>query len=307
MKKVLLIGATGLVGTGIGKVVLNAGYRVVGTSRRKLISYHDNFVSCRLDLADESSICALQNEIESADAIIFNAAQITPDIEADFLGCWVNVSGLGSLLRRCSNKKKFVFISTQSIKNHAFRTDPSQFPFYLLGPYQLSKCVSEALIASATLGERISSTTLRVRAPYGYTPTSLAVIPRFIDAVRNDRDITILGTGSRRQFFTFVEDIGYASLLALNGSYSGYFDIQGQECVTMSELAALIIESRPSSCSRIVLTGDPDPLEGENRADSPNNLVTLPDFSPQVLLREGLKRIHSYLDGDLRLPYSVAV
>ncbi len=55
---------------------------------------------------------------------------------------------------------------------------------------------------------------LRISAPYGYV-SNQSVIPKFIKLAKQDKNIELLGSGSRSQVFTFVEDIGYACRLAM--------------------------------------------------------------------------------------------
>lgn len=305
MKKYLLIGATGLVGHGITRHLLSSGNIVYGTSRRKLISNHPNFHPIRLDLNKKESFKNLEPIINTCDCLIFNAAQTrTPGAtKDDFYN--VNVHSIQQILNLCTQKLKFILISGTALVNFKYNINSHDYPFLPKDDYITSKIISELLVRQFSIEKGLESCILRISAPYGYCPTQMAVIPKFIENVRNGKDIILLGTGAREQAFTFTEDVGVACRLVTERSASGTYNICGSEIVSMRELAMIAIQSRTPTTSKIIFNEQSDPAENDRIIFNSNLAKRDFGYEPATTLSSGFKLIHDFLDLNLDDYYKI--
>jgi nucleoside-diphosphate-sugar epimerase len=268
VKTVLVTGANGLVGHGICTYLLRAGYNVVGTTQRPMISAHSRLRLVQLELTDASSINDLGSIFPEIDVLIHVAAIIPKktrefSLEQGLKMFNVNAIGTYHLLKLFSAypEKKLVYISGTRLSQTDGGSFSEDLPFSTTDEYSSSKLLGEVLCRQFLNQGKLFPSVLRISAPYGYVLESNAVIPRFIKQVRSGEDIELWGTGSRAQTFTFVEDIARACELSWKNEVSGVFNITSGQCVSMRELADSIIRSFPNSKSKIVLLDKVDPQE----------------------------------------------
>jgi len=295
--RVLVTGCTGIVGHGICKHLLKMGYDVWGTYRKEISSNNKSFHPIFLDLTNKESIYNIESLIDKMDTIIINAAKIPKaneliSINNEFFK--VNMLSTYELLKLSLKRKKqkVIFISSTAVaKNQNSTSIKETDSYYPKNEYVSSKIGSEIICQQFINAFDKMIMIFRIRAPYGYTGNKLGVIPRFLKLAKNDKDITLWGTGSREQVFTFVEDIGHACDLAIKKPKEGIYNITGSEITTMKYLAETIISQLPSSKSKIVYTGKKDPQENNKVNVSIDKAKRSFNYYPQNELKTGLKKI----------------
>ena len=297
MKRVLITGITGLVGDGIGRYFLRNDWEVCGTSRRALESYDSKFFPLKLDLGSKDDLEILSKHGPYR-AVVHNAAKLphgsVSDEDADsYYSC--NVKGTRYLLEWAekSDINTFVYISGTGVFNSkkSIETEESQFS-PKSNHYHLSKAMGELLCEMYNARDHLRTVVLRISAPYGHVGRNVAVMPKFIDHAKSDKDIELWGNGTRSQIFTFVEDVGHACRLAIEKPAAhGVYNIASNESTTMKELANKVLEVFPNSKSRIILSGDKDPQDGQVREISIAKAKRELDFKPHFELSAGLKKI----------------
>lgn len=77
MSTVMLIGCTGLIGSALTRRMLEEGYRVIGYSRGDVKIEHPNFISCRGELSELSTMVRIMQRYQ-VDTVIHNAALSHP-------------------------------------------------------------------------------------------------------------------------------------------------------------------------------------------------------------------------------------
>lgn len=307
----MVTGCTGLVGHGICFYLLNRGFELWGTSRKRLSPKHEKFHPVQLDLTNPANVESLGETMADMDAIIHNAARIpeSSDTGENTEDAYfrVNILGTWQLLKLAAMKKtkSFVLISGTAIVDRSRLPINEEAPYYPSNDYHSSKIAAEILCRQYHIERKVDTTILRTQAPYGYRSTAPAVIPRFIDLAQNSKDITLWGTGGRQQVFTFVEDIGLACELAIKKAVSGVFNITGPSAVTMRELAETVLSVYDSSNSKIVYTGKPDPQEGKKAAVSIEKARGQLGYRPRFDLTTGLRQIKERGEGARGAIYEV--
>jgi len=295
MKRVLITGVTGLVGDGICRYFLKNNWNVFGTSRRNIISLHPNFSPIKFELGSKNNLDLL-NEHLPFQAVIQSAAKLPHSLLNDnnidnYYHC--NVTGTRYLLDWAlkSKIKIFFYLSGTGVynsQNEAFDEERLLYP--KPNHYHISKAMGEILCKTYNkMGLR--TVILRISAPYGYV-SNQSVLPKFIKFAKQDKNIELWRGGSRSQVFTFVEDIGYACILAMgNKSVNGIYNITGNKSITMSELAEMVLDAIPNTKSKIVFLNTDDPEEGQKRNIPIHKAKREIGFEPQFNLLAGLRLI----------------
>ena len=302
MNKVLITGVTGLVGDGVSRYLLRNNWDVYGTSRRFTKSNRPNFHPLNLNLEREEQFINLNRNVPFR-AVIHNAAKVpygpVTDEEAEtYYRC--NVDGTRHLLNWAekSGTKIVIYISsTGAINDNIIPLTEEAFLKQNANHYHTSKIMGELLCQMYQDRGKLRVVIMRISAPYGYTGSRLSVLPKFIDKVLSNQNIDLWGNGTRKQVFTFVEDIGYACELAIkNDNCNGVYNITGSESITMQGLAETILCACPKSNSKIVLSGHKDPKERQPKIISIVKAKEEIGFEPKYNLYFGIRKILSDKD-----------
>ena len=235
-------------------IFLKNGWSVFGTSRNDIISNHPLFTPIKLELGSENSFEQLSKYLPFH-LVIHNAAKLPHSLlnEKDIENYYnYNVKGTRYFLEwaKKSKVKTFIFISSTSvISSNSRNFEEANLLSPDLDHYKISKAMGEILCGSYNSAD-FRTIIYRISAPYGYV-SNQSVIPKFIKLAKENRNIELWGSGSRSQVFTFVEDIGYACTLPLDIKYvKGVFNINGNESITMFQLAKLVINVMPKTKSK---------------------------------------------------------
>lgn len=304
VKTIFITGCTGLVGHGICAYLLSQGYTVIGTARTPLHSLHPHFRIHELDLKSEVSIGHLRAVIPEVDVLIHNAAIIpagerlyTEEQGLEFFA--VNFLATYRIMKMFSayQNKKLIYISGARLAKTVAGDVAEDMPFATDDEYSTSKLCAEILCRQFANQGLLRPAVLRISAPYGYILDGDAVIPRFIRQARNGENIELLGTGSRAQAFTFVEDIGRACELVWQKDAQGVFTTTGGAPVTMKELADAVVRAFPNTPSKVVLSGASDPEEGKRADYSIEKARRVLGYEPKYDIRAGLGKIAESMSG----------
>jgi nucleoside-diphosphate-sugar epimerase len=121
-------------------------------------------------------------------------------------------------------------------------------------PYFAAKAAGEAACAAHP-----KSTVLRISAPIGSGLHANVVMARFINAARDDKPLTLWGSGRREQDFIDVRDLATLFVSVVRQGARGIFNAASGHTTTMWELAETVIKRLGSGA--IALSGQPDPNE----------------------------------------------
>lgn len=218
-----------------------------------------------------------------------------------------NVNGFLNILEAARNAKvkNFVFAASSSTYGDSVELPKVESRIGKpLSPYAVSKLTNELyahvfanLYQMNIIGLRYFNVFGPRQSPNG---AYAAVIPRFIESVKNSEDLIIHGDGKQTRDFTFIDNVVKANELAAIkcNSMTGYevYNIACGSQITINELAQFIIEHSKiyfkDSNSKIKYVdsriGDiKDSLASIDKAKNELN------YEPEIDVREGLRLLLS--------------
>ena len=310
MKRILVSGGAGFIGSHLCEKLLNQGNEIICidnffTGQKKNIAHlmdNPNFEMMRHDIT-----FPLYIEIDE----IFNLAcpaspihyQYNPvqTIKTSVHGS-INMLGLAK-----RTKAKILQASTSEIYG-----DPKVHPqvesywgnVNPLGPracYNEGKRCSETLFISYFHQKKVEVKIARIFNTYGprMHPNDGRVISNFIVQALRNQDITIYGDGNQTRSFCYIDDLieGLIRLMSMPFGFTGPINIGNPAEKTILEIAN-IIKDLTNSTSKLIFEKLPE--------DDP--LIRCPDITlakhhlkwkPRVGLEEGLKKTITYFEGIL--------
>jgi nucleoside-diphosphate-sugar epimerase len=230
---VLVTGGSGFIGSHLVKALLRRGadVRVLDNlttgHRGNLVDLPAGQQGCgRFNFieGDITERATVREAVQGIDYILHQAAlpSVQRSVEDPLASNTVNVEGTLNVLMaaRDARVKRVVYASSSSVYG-----DSPQLPKVEhmapnpLSPYAVSKLAAEAYCKAFTRVYSVDTVSLRYFNVFGphQDPASLysAVLPRFIDALLDQKRPVIYGDGTQSRDFTFIENVVQANLLAL--------------------------------------------------------------------------------------------
>jgi UDP-glucose 4-epimerase len=264
MKKAVITGGAGFIGSHLAEGVSRQGYQVVildDLSAGKMENIADLLKNAPAEFIRGSivDLRLLQKVFRDA-ACVFHLAAIAsvPKSMKDPLGSHeVNLTGTLNVLQaaRENGVKKVVYASSAAVYGDT-RVQPTGegVPTAPQSPYAVSKLAGEYYCRVFQEAYGMPAVCLRYFNIYGprQDPASeyAAVIPAFIQKASRGEPLTIYGDGKQTRDFVYVKDVVQANLLAAESGISGVFNIGSGEAITINRLAVIINK----------LTGNKSPL-----------------------------------------------
>ena len=270
MKKVIITGGAGFIGSNLVKKLLNQNIE-------KLLIIDD------LSTGNESNISPILNDerVRFLNSKIEDIEDIN-DLFKNYDFCYHLAAGVGvqyimdnlseslltnilathKVLEACQvNKLPILLTSTSEVYGVAKDDVWTEETKSLIGPttklrwsYAASKMIDEFIALSLFEEGKVSPIIVRLFNIIG--PNQLSkfgmVVPRFVESALKDQDILIHGDGSQSRSFTWVDDVvNYLIKLAELKAYGEVFNIGQTEEISIKNLAELVIE-KTNSKSQIV-------------------------------------------------------
>jgi nucleoside-diphosphate-sugar epimerase len=224
--KYLVTGGAGFIGSSIVAALVARGERVrvlddLSTGKEaNLAPCRDHVEFIKGDIRDEHTCAAAMQGIQF---VLHQAAlrSVPRSVDDPLSTDEVNVHGSLVILQtaRVAGVKRLVYASSSSVygDNPTLPKVESMTPMPR-SPYAVSKLTAEYYCRVYTQTFGLSTVSLRYFNVYGpgQDPGSqyAAVIPLFMDAVKNGRTATIHGDGEQSRDFTYIDDCVQANLLA---------------------------------------------------------------------------------------------
>ena len=159
-------------------------------------------------------------------------------------------------------------------------------------PYAVVKNIGESLCKSYYKKYGLNYTIFRFFNTFGSNQTTRLVIPKFIEAAKENKDIVVYGNGQQTRCFIFVDDTVDVCLKCLyeNKMVNGIINIGSDKIYTILDLAKLVIKLCQSK-SKIILL--PSPVEeGDITYRQPDNTKMKYILNRELIsLEEGIKKI----------------
>lgn len=244
--RVIVFGATGLIGPHLINRLLKEGHEVTGVSRNpKNTQFSSNkYKDISVDISKKEDFKKIKGKYD----IVFNlAAHITTGYKTEeALSCLlVNAYGTLNILEfmvDCSIEK-LVHSSSVTVygipeKRIVFEHSPTD-PIIVYG---VSKLTAEKYCNIYSMLHGLKITMLRYASVYGKGLTQHTALPIFIEKARKNEDIVLYGDGMRSQDYVYVDDVVDANILAAEKNITGIYNIGSGKKITMKELAKTIIK-----------------------------------------------------------------
>lgn len=324
MKKVLITGAAGFLGSHLTKKYLDLGYRVVGfddLSTGRMKNLDDVIGNSRFSFVNGTILENIQSQLvengigDNFDIILNMACPASPPKYQSnpVKTLMTSVLGVDNLMDYYS-----MFGNVDSIFFHASTseiygdpvTSPQREedwgnvnPIGLRSCYDEGKRAAEALVMDyqrmdPSLNIRIG----RIFNTYGpnMDPEDGRVVSNFICQALTGKPITVYGTGSQTRSFCYVDDLieGIAKLVMSN--YNGPVNIGNPDEFTINELASLIIDKIQSNIGNgieyLVLPSD-DPRQRKPDISLAKSVM---NWEPKVKLDVGIDKTIEYFRKELK-------
>ena len=283
--KVLVTGASGLVGGKICDYLIKEGIKVIAISNNKPLEINHPLLKHQcIDLLSESNAL----KIEKCDVIIHCAAKIplTDNAEINFQSAKANRIIDDAIIDLAINwSSKFIYFSTAYLYDEGLKgylTEKSEINKNLRD-YYFEKYASEQKIIQLKLNCCI----FRISSPYGNKIKQNNAMRLFFDKSIKNEAIVLFGNGERKQNFIHITDIAKACMIAINNNITGTYHLTGNNYTTMKELANEIISSTKSGSNIIY---DTSKGEKELNVCFKNDLLyNFFNWKPEISLKEGIK------------------
>lgn len=312
MKRILVTGAAGFIGSNLTRSLLNKGnVQIIGLDNfddfysreqkeRNMSSFISNqdFSFFEGDIRNMDDLLALPE----IDVIVHLAAKagVRPSILNPVLYQEVNVAGTQNLLEFARQKgiKQFVFGSSSSvygINEHVPWTEEEKL--MPISPYASTKLSCEMLghVYSHLYGIRFLA--LRFFTVYGPAQRPDLAIHKFFNSILKGDAIPVFGDGSTSRDYTFVEDTiqGIQAAIDYKDTDFEIINLGNRQTVTLSQL----IEAIENVCGKKAIV-DRQP---EQPGDVPQTYANIAraqkllNYHPKTSLEAGLKAFYEwYLD-----------
>jgi len=240
MKRILITGGAGFIGSHTADYILTRGANVIvydNFSTGKLTNLNVFHPNLRIVQGDILDYALLQKEINAADAVLHLAAlpSVIKSIENPIESLKVNTLGFLHVLqavRESHTPKRLVYASSAAVYGDTKDLpcdDEKPLSYTALSPYALEKANNERYAALHGHLYGIHSLGLRYFNVYGkrQDPNSpyTGVISKFIERYQKKEPLIIYGDGEQSRDFIHVEDVVRANFLALRSDVSGVLNI----------------------------------------------------------------------------------
>jgi UDP-glucuronate decarboxylase len=312
MKKILVTGGAGFIGSHLCEKVLRSGNEVICL---------DNFFTGSkkniLHLIDHPKFKLIRQDVTKLKYIecdeIYNLACPASPVHYQFNGIKTIktsvVGAISTLELAMRNNAKILQASTSEVYG-----DPQVHPQHegywgnvnTLGPrscYNEGKRCAETLFMNYHTQENVKIKIIRIFNTYG--PRMRAddgrVISNFIVQALRGNDITIFGDGSQTRSFQFVDDLidGMIKMMNTADSFIGPVNIGNPEEFRIIDLAKKLIEMTLSS-SKIVHLPLPEDDPKQRQPDISIAAEKL-GWAPKVPLEKGLNFTIDYFKKELKI------
>lgn len=308
MKKILVTGAAGFIGSNLVKQLLIEGNTVSGIDnfddfydpqlKRSNLKEYINYPQFTLyegDIRDKEFLLYVFEEV-NPECVVHLAARagVRPSIEDPHLYYDVNVNGTLNLLEVMRQHKvhNLVFASSSSVygnneKTPFSETDNVDNP---ISPYAASKKAGELLCYTYHHLYHFNIYCLRFFTVYGHNQRPEMAIQKFGHLIKEGKAITMYGDGLSKRDYTFIEDIVNGIVTSIE-RVKGYeiINLGNHQTISLIDLINLIAEI---TGFKVVIEYKPmQPGDVDITFADITKAGKLLDYYPNHSIREGLSKM----------------
>lgn len=304
MKKVLVTGGAGLIGSALCRRLVAEGYSV--TCIDNFITSNKNGIS---DLLKNTNFKLVKLDITKTLPSVLNADKFS---EIYHLACPTGVPNLTVLaeemLSTCSrgtknildlakkHNAKLIFTSSSEVygdplvfpqtENYTGNVDPVG----IRSPYEEGKRFSEALLISYVRKYNLDAKIIRIFNTYGKkSADDTRVISTFLKNAKQNKSLPVKGKGKQTRTFCYVDDLVAAILIVMaKGKKGEVYNAGSDQEISIYELARTVIRVTKSK-SKITFVKRPEHDHNRRRPDL-TKLKTL-GWNSTYSLEDGLRKL----------------
>jgi len=308
MKKILITGGAGFVGSHLCKRLLNEGNEVICLdnyftgAKKNIVELldHPYFEMVRHDITEPyyAEVDEIYNLACPASPVHYQYNPIKT-IKTSVMGA-INVLGLAKRV-----KAKVLQASTSEVYGDPLVHPQTESYWGHVNPIGIRSCYDEGKRCAETLfmdyhnQNNVAIKIIRIFNTYGpnMNPIDGRVVSNFIVQALQGKDITIFGDGLQTRSFQYVDDLveGMIRMMGSDPTFLGPVNLGNPNEFTMLELAQAIIELTGSK-SKIIHMDLPQDDPKQRQPDIALAKEKLEGWEPRVQLREGLISTISYFD-----------
>lgn len=294
IKKILITGSSGTIGTRLCEKLLEKGYKIVGVDW-KPNKWNDRINELTIigDLRSKQTFQKLPKDIDlvihlAANARVYNLV-VDPNLARD------NFETLFNTIEFCrlNNIKRFIFASSREVYGNSKQIVHSESEAYVRNcesPYTATKIGGEALVHAYHQCYGIDFIIVRFSNVYGMYDDSDRLVPLFIRLTKENEDLVVYGK-EKLLDFTYTDDAILGVLKSIenfNKIKNDVFNIASGKGTSIVEVAQLI---------RKYMNGKNKIIAKENRAGEVVRFVAdiskakeKISYRPKTMISEGIKR-----------------
>ena len=258
MKKIIVTGGLGFIGSNLIGLLLKKNYFVINIDK---VSYSSSFYNVK-EFKNSKNYKFIKCDIKDKELkkiilkykpnIIFNLAAETHvdrsiDNPKNFIDS--NILGVYNLLE-CfrgfskKNRTKLIHISTDEVYGDVLKGRTSEnYPYNPSSPYAASKAASDHLVSSYVKTYKIPAIITNCSNNYGPKQHPEKLIPKLIYNILHNKNLPIYGKGINSREWIFVEDHCNALYkISKNGKIGNFYNIGSNKDVTNIKISQNLLK-----------------------------------------------------------------
>ena len=319
MKKIIVTGGLGFIGSNLIKLLLKKKYRVLNIDKvtyasnfynTKLFKHNSRYKFIKCDLANIKKLDSVINSYRP-DGIFNLAAETHVDRSIDGPKSFINsnIIGVFNLLEvfrnfsKKNSKSKLVHISTDEVYGDILKGRSNEkYPYIPSSPYAASKASSDHLVYSYVRTYKIKAMITNCSNNYGPRQHPEKLIPKLIYNLINNKDLPIYGDGKNSREWIHVDDHCEALISVFKrGKIGNFYNIGSNKNLNNLQITKYLLNLskkrfKTNLKSKIVFVKD-RPGHDVRYALNSNKIKKELNWKPQIEFLKGInKTFNWYLD-----------
>ena len=317
MKKAIVFGAGGFIGSHLVTRLKNEGFWVRGVDLKKpefSDSSADEFI-----VGDLRNLATVETVLDEDFEEIYQLAAdmggagfvFTGENDADIMhnSALINLNTLETMVKR--NLKRVFYSGSACMYPEHNQLDPdnpicseeSAYPANPDSEYGWEKLFSERMFAAFMRNYGIESRIARYHNIFGPEGTydggrekAPAAICRKVALAEDGGEIEVWGTGSQTRSFLYIDECVEGTIRLTRSNFSGPVNIGSEEMVSISKLVDIVSEIGGKKIHKKFVEG---PV-GVNGRNSDNRLIKEKlSWAPELPLSEGLSKTYNWINSQV--------